>query len=83
MRSSPTVSATGCTALQALLQVLPGEEEAVLTAFSRNLSGVLPSAAAVADAVADGSCYVGVNPVLQSHAASSAVRLRQMASSSA
>ena len=56
----PTVSATGCTALQALLQVLPGEEEAVLTAFSRNLSGVLPSAAAVADAVADGSCYVGV-----------------------
>ena len=56
----PTVSATGCTALQALLQALPGEEEAVLSVFSRNLDGVLPSAAAVVGAVADGSCYVGV-----------------------
>ena len=56
----PTVSATGCTALQALLQALPGQEETVLAAFARNLSGVLPSAAAVVDAVADGSCYVGV-----------------------
>ena len=56
----PTVSATGCTALQALLQALPGEEEAVLAAFAHNISGVLPSAAAVVDAVADGSCYVGV-----------------------
>ena len=32
----------------------------MLAAFARNLSGVLPSAAAVTGAVADGSCYVGV-----------------------
>jgi iron(III) transport system substrate-binding protein len=56
----PTVSATGCTALQALLLALPGEEEAVLSAFARNVGGVAPSAAAAVNAVADGSCYVGV-----------------------
>ena len=56
----PTVSATGCTVLQALTQALPSEAETVLAAFSHNLSGVLPSAADAVDAVADGSCYVGV-----------------------
>lgn len=56
----PTVSATGCTVLQALTQALPSEDETVLAAFSHNLSGVLPSAADTVDAVADGSCYVGV-----------------------
>lgn len=56
----PTVSATGCTALQALLLALPGRGGAVLSAFARNVGGVAPSAAAAVNAVADGSCYIGV-----------------------
>ena len=58
----PAVSATGSTALQALTQVSSGEESAVLTALARNLGGVLPSASDAVNAVADGSCYVGVAP---------------------
>lgn len=55
----PAVTAVGYTALQALLQT-GGEAETVLPALYRNGGGVLPSAAAVVEAVADGSCYVGV-----------------------
>lgn len=56
----PTVSAAGCTALQALLRTEGGDESAVLTALLHNLNGVQPSAAGAVEAVADGSCYVGV-----------------------
>ena len=61
--ASPTVSGGSYTALATMKQVLP--EEDVLEAFFRNLDGrVLPGISEVvdevADAVADGSCTVGV-----------------------
>ena len=56
----PTVSATGCTALEAMTQVLDGEAEQVLADFVRCVGDVLPTAEDVVTAVADGRCYVGV-----------------------
>lgn len=56
----PAVSAAGYAAMQALIQTGGGEAEEVLSALHHNISGVLPSAADAVEAVADGSCYVGV-----------------------
>ena len=61
--ADPLVSGSGYTALATMLQVLP--EDGVLEAFFRNLGGqILPGVTevgdAVADAVAEGSCTVGV-----------------------
>jgi len=56
----PTVSATGCTALEAMTQALDGEAEQVLADFVRCVGDVLPTAEDVVTAVADGRCYVGV-----------------------
>ena len=61
--ADPTVSGSGYTALATMLQVLP--EDGVLETFFRNLGGqVLPGVTEVvdevADAVAEGSCTIGV-----------------------
>ena len=56
----PTVSAIGCTALEAMTQALDGEAEQVLADFVRCVGDVLPTAEDVVTAVADGRCYVGV-----------------------
>lgn len=59
--ASPEVSGSSYTALAALLQILPGEWEEILEAFVRSLGGrVLDGSGAVVQAVADGSCYIGV-----------------------
>jgi len=59
--ASPEVSGSSYTALAALLQILPGSWEDTLEAFVRNLGGrVLDGSGAVVQAVADGSCYIGV-----------------------
>lgn len=61
--ASPAVSGSSYTALAALLQVLPGEDEDLLAAFSRNLDGkILESSSQVTGAVADGTCYIGAVP---------------------
>lgn len=61
--ASPVVSGSSYTALAALLQVLPGEDEDLLAAFSRNLDGkILESSSQVTGAVADGTCYIGAVP---------------------
>lgn len=62
--ASPLSSGVSYTALATMRQILP-EEENVLAAFCRNLDGrFLPETGAVvdavADAVADGSCTVGI-----------------------
>ncbi len=59
--ASPEVSGSSYTALAALLQVMPGKWEDTLAAFVHNLDGrVLEGSGAVVQAVADGSCYIGV-----------------------
>lgn len=61
--ASPAASGSSYTALAALLQVLPGDDEDLLAAFFRNLDGkVLEGPSQVADAVADGSSYIGAIP---------------------
>lgn len=71
----PTVSATGCTALEAMTQALDGEAEQVLADFVRCVGDVLPTAEDVVTAVADGRCYVGVTTEdLAMQAAASAQR---------
>lgn len=61
--ASPTVSGCSYTALAVMTQVLPGED--TLEAFYRNLDGrILPGITSVVDevanAVAEGSCTIGV-----------------------
>lgn len=59
--ASPEVSGSGYTALAALLQVLPGDEEALLAAFVQNLDGqILEGSSQVTGAVAGGFSYIGV-----------------------
>ena len=59
--ASPEVSGSSYTALAALLQVLPGRWEDTLDAFIHNLwDRTLDGSGAVVQAVADGSCYIGV-----------------------
>jgi len=59
--ADPEVSGSSYTALATALQVLPGSEERLLGALVRNLEeGVLDDSGDVVDAVADGSCYIGV-----------------------
>ena len=61
--ASPAISGSSYSALSALLQVLPGEDEDLLAAFARNLDGqILESSTQVTGAVADGTCYIGAVP---------------------
>lgn len=61
--ADPTVSGAGYTALASLLQALPGDDEALLSAFAENLDGqILESSDQVTGAVADGTCYIGAIP---------------------
>ena len=61
--ASPTASGSSYTALASLLQVLPGDDQALLAAFVQNLDGrLLESSTQVTGAVADGTCYIGAIP---------------------
>ena len=61
--ASPLISGSSYTALASLLQVLPGDDEALLAAFIQNLDGqILESSSYVTSAVADGTCYIGAIP---------------------
>ncbi len=75
--ASPTVSGASYTALASMVQALPGED--VLEAFYRNLDGralsdITRVVEAVADAVAEGSCPVGVTAESAALAAAEAGR---------
>lgn len=61
--ASPVAYGSSYSALSALLQVLPGDDGELLSAFFQNLDGqVLEDTSQVVDAVADGSSYIGVLP---------------------
>lgn len=59
--ADPAVSGSSYTALCTFLQVIGGDEEATLAALYRNLDGrLIADSGGVVNAVADGSCYIGV-----------------------
>ena len=59
--ADPKKSGSSCTALETMLQVLPMEEEEVLSEFSRSLSGKMSeSSGAALEEVASGSRLVGI-----------------------
>lgn len=61
--ASPSLSSSSYTALAALLQVLPEEDGTLLASFAQNLEGrTLETPIQVAQAIAGGSCYIGVIP---------------------
>lgn len=62
--ASPTAYGSSYTALAALLQVLPGDGQELLSAFYQNLGGQVleDGPSQVVDSVADGSSYIGVLP---------------------
>lgn len=59
--ADPTVSGSSYTAVLTLLSCLPGEDWDLLARFAANLDGhILSDSGDVVDAVADGSCSIGV-----------------------
>lgn len=59
--ANPEVSGSAFTALSALLQILPGEDEALMRAFSDNIGNSLISTSEqVPLEVANGNCYIGI-----------------------
>ena len=59
--ADPEVSGSSFTALATMLQVLPMEAETTLELFTQNLAGrILPGSGDVVEAVANGSCLIGV-----------------------
>lgn len=59
--ADPTASGSSYSALCTFLQVCGGDTQQTLAAFYRNLGGkIIPDSSEVIDAVADGSCYIGV-----------------------
>lgn len=59
--ANPEVSGSAFTVLSALLQILPGEDKALLQAFSDNLGGSLISSSELVPLeVANGNCYIGI-----------------------
>lgn len=60
--ADPAASGSSYSALCTFLQVCGGDDtQQTLTAFYRNLGGqIIPDSSEVIDAVADGSCYIGV-----------------------
>lgn len=59
--ADPAASGSSYSALCTFLQVCGGDTEQTLAAFYRNLGDkIIPDSSDVIDAVADGSCYIGV-----------------------
>lgn len=59
--ADPAASGSSYSALCTFLQVCGSDTQQTLAAFYRNLDGrIIPDSSDVIDAVADGSCYIGV-----------------------